>query len=377
MEDETLHRVVALAAGLKSVGNSFAARYADTLLGQSDLSRLEQTSESFLRFLKSHKGLAVMPAIASELRQYAIPDLWELHALMAKMSSHRLGLLEPAFPLLKAAGVDVMPYKGIDLMYSFPNTVGGRFMADVDPLVPFDQVPLADKTLRDNGFVQGWVDRSQLNEDRTGPRMTSIPQAELDWVLHNHHETHPYFVFASPDWLMEALPLIEKYSIQPIIEGRPYIEANVDLHHSIASGFQPEDIWPGRRSVKLSGEELYSGLGVEAYLCLYLGRTYSITHVLHDSSIRTLIDATRIVCHSAVNWELLRELVRKYRLFAPAHYVLSEIAEITGGSHAVPNEELEYYATTLRSHRAYDLGDFAPKLLRVVRRQSIAHVTGA
>lgn len=375
MNDGTLYRMIALAAGLRSIGHDRIDQYVDQLIDCCDFTRLQHDPSAFIRFLRAHKSLAFIPLLSEELAGCDLPGLWELHSTLDRISKYRLSLLEPVFPALQKAGVDVMPYKGIDLHYSFPNVAGVRFMWDADPLVPRDQIEIAGAVLRENGLSQAFVDRERLNDERSGPRMMSIPLSEVEWVLNNHHETHPYISYSSPDWLQEHLEVIEAYNIDPIIEGRAYLEVNVDLHHSIASGFAQSDIWPGSRKVKLSGPEIYSGLGVEAYLCLYMGRTYNITHVLHDSSIQTLFDTARILCHAEVNWELLRDLVDRYRLLGPAFHVLAEVAEMTADASVVPAEELEHYAESLRKDRAYDLGPLAPKLLHVVTPQTVLDVT--
>lgn len=148
------------------------------------------------------------------------------------------------------------------------------------------------------------------------------------------------------------------------------MESNVDLHHSIASGFEPADIWTGERRVHLSGPEVYRGLSLEAYLCLYLGRSYSITHTLRDASIQTLFDAARILAHCEIEWPRLRSLVQKYRLIAPAYYVLSELNSVLG-EECVPPSEIDYYRKLLLSNREYDLGGFVGKMFGYVEGSSL------
>ncbi|MBT2269018.1 nucleotidyltransferase family protein [Rhodococcus erythropolis] len=366
-------RVVAFAAGLKSVGNESGNRYADSLLEGIDLGIVEDNARAFVKYLvwsKSFPFISLLPAVEDVLQT---SDYGAVRSVLSRLTQDRLEVLVSPLADMATAGIDVLPYKGIDLIHSFPNTAGERFVWDVDPLVPFDELSLADEVLRSHGFTQGNVDQTRLDETTGLLRLESVSEEDRSWVLNNHHELHPYFKILAPDWALEYADLIADYGIEPVLHDRPYVLANIDLHHSIAAGFEPSDIWPARRTVSIDGR-VFGGLSVEAYLCLYLGRTYSVTHTLNDSAVHTLYDAVRVVCGAVVDWAYLRYLVGKYRLTAPAFYVLSEISAIVGSS-LVPDVELEHYAKELVENRQYDLGDFTGKLLGQVSATSLKEYT--
>ncbi|WP_107657298.1 nucleotidyltransferase family protein [Nocardia suismassiliense] len=370
-EARTAAQLFVLAAGLRSVGDPSVDEYAAKLLEYCDLGSLANSPEQLITFLLENKGMGYLECVLPDLADRAIPELRAVYDLSCRITDERLELLMPSFGVLQDAGIDVMPYKGIDLLHSFPNRVGRRLMGDIDPLVPFEDLSRAHEILTASGYRQGWIDKKRLNDDGTGLHLDPVPVEDLDWVLRNHHELHPYFAFSAPHWLSEHLDLIRKYDLVPVVGDHPIVEANIDLHHSIAAGFEQTDIWPSSRRVTMNDGRSYSGLGIEAYLCLYLGRTYSVTHAFNYPSMQTLCESTRLIVHAEVNWAKLRHLTEKYRLYGAAFYVLSEIDSITGCEGRVPAAEIEHYRRQLEQRPEYDLGNCMGKLVSRVSHASL------
>jgi hypothetical protein len=358
--------LAAVGAGLVSAAHPNAQEYGRRLIQQCDIDLIAHRVGEFTQFLKVKKCLAFMPGVREYFDGGQFDEMWQLCKVLDIVTDVRLEILLPAFTALRRAGIEVMPIKGFDMIYAFPNASGKRFVVDADPLVPPGDVQKAHDVLVEAGFRQGAIDRSRLNAAGTGPDLTPLEDRDLEWMLQNHHQAHPYFKFFSPELSSEQVDLLTRHTPATVIDGKPYAAAAVDLHFSIASGFEEEDQWPSRRTVTLPDGLEYPALDPEVYLCLYLGRAYSVTQAFNDPPLQTIADATRVVAACEADWSRFASLVEKYRLYAPAYYGLQQLSVILEDPRCVPDEQIAYFHDLLQAHPDYDLGDFSARFLSTV-----------
>ncbi|MFD8811200.1 nucleotidyltransferase family protein [Streptomyces sp. NPDC059627] len=366
--------LAAVGAGLISTAHHGAQEYGLRLIGQCDTSLIADRAVEFINFLKLKKCLAFMPGVREHFDDTRFNELWQLCEALDHITEKRIEILLPAFTALRQAGMEVMPIKGFDMIYSFPNASGKRFVVDADPLVRPGDMEKAHRILVDAGFRQGEISRSRLDAAGTAPELTPLEARDLDWMLQNHHQAHPYFKFFSPEWLREHADLLKRYTPTVVIEGQPYVAAAVDLHFSIASGFEEEDQWPSRRRITLPDGLEYPALDPEVYLCLYLGRAYSVTQAFNDPPLQAIADAARVVANCEMDWSRFTSLVDKYRLYAPAYYGLAQLSEILQDDRCLPSEQVEHFYDLLQGHPDYDLGDFSARFLSTAISTPFAQV---
>lgn len=351
--------IFALYLGLRSLNNEKANNYASFLYDSfirdnlNDCSQLEIT-----KFLHGRKMLSCWSMADSDTRKRFL-ETELLYRAMTVITNVRIEKLIPVFTALKENEIDVMPYKGIDFIYNYPNASGTRFISDVDPLIKRSQLLKADAVIKALGFRQGDIDRNTaLNQHEL--HITEIPKNELEWVINNHHETHPYVAFTRVNELKSYKTILEKYT-KIYDSGEPILITYIDLHQSIAAGFDEDDIWAGTVISKIEEVE-YIGLSPEVYLCLLFGRAYSVTQIYNDPTICAYVDGMRILVSKKINWEKLFSLSCKYNFHAPFYYCLSHANKMLGEDF-VPTSQINIYRESLLSRREYDLGDFYPKLL--------------
>jgi hypothetical protein len=370
----TQFSLIAVGAGLVSSCHPAAQDYGRGLIKRCSIELVAKHATEFVRFLVLQKCLAFLPGVREYFDDPRFDEMWRLCDILDEVTAVKITNLLPVFTGLHATGMDVMPIKGFDMIYSFPNASERRYINDADPLVRPGDVDRAHQVVLDAGFRQGLVDRTHPNAEGTGPLLVPLEQRDLEWMLHNHHQAHPYYKFVLQDWPTEHIGLMQRYMPEAIavIDGRPYVSAAVDLHFSIASGFDETDQWPSRRATTLPDGLEYAALDPEPYLCLYLGRAYSVTQAFHDPHLQTIADATRVVAASDVDWTRFAELTRKYRLYAPAYYGLSQLSAILHDQERLPDEQLAVFRGLLDEHPEYDLGDFSARFLSTVKSTPFA-----
>ncbi|MEV0484507.1 nucleotidyltransferase family protein [Streptomyces sp. NPDC050508] len=376
--ERTHFSLAALGAGLVSASHPGAQDYGRRLIQRCSIEVIAERTVEFVRFLIEQKCLAFMPGVRDHFDDPRFAEMWRLCEVLDGVTAIRIDTLGPVFTLLHSAGVEVMPIKGFDMIYAFPNASGKRFIQDADPLIRPDDLGRAHQIVLDAGFKQGEIDSSRPNADGTGPYLIPLESRDLDWMLQNHHQAHAYYKFVHQEWLNEHVALLERYVPEtvPIVDGKPYVSAAFDLHFSIASGFDESDQWPSRRVVTLPDGLEYPGLDPEAYLCLYLGRAYSVTQAFHDPHLQTIADAARVTAASEVDWSRFAELVKKYRLYAPAYYGLSQLSAILCDQKRLPDDQVAFFRDLLDANPDYDLGDFSARFLSTVNSTPFADVLG-
>jgi len=354
-------KMLGIAAGLRGVGHPATDSAADLFLDRIDFDEIFGHQKESVRLLQETKSLAFTDALRDRL-PYSEWNLgWELFDVLRRISAIRTDLLLDGLNSLKRSGIEVLAYKGLDMRFGYANRSPERFIMDADPIIHKADLSRVYEVLYAEGFTHGSVDRKSWNDARTGPRISPLDAADVQWVEANHHETHPLFKFAAPAWLRARADLLSELTTITILDNQPIIEIMVDVHHSVAAGFDEQDVWREPRDITMPKVGSIKATSGAVNLAVFLGRLYSVTHVFHDTPIHCIYDAAR-VCTASVDWQEYFRLVDKYRLFGSAFYGLAFLDEITNNL-LIPNEVVEQARLRLASHRQFDLGDFVGKAM--------------
>lgn len=356
---------LALAVALDSVDNIAVRRSAANIKETLKLSNFVDTEQVTL-FLLRNKVLAYLDSSPEIMATFENSDLPEVFNLRRRMHGYMQPVLEGVFAEFQKHNIEIMAYKGIDCAHAYPVRGKSRFYDDIDPIVHKADLDRADALLHSLDFHVGHLDRSRLNQSGTSLHMDAVPAEDIAWVRENHHETHPYFrvtEFQASNRELELLKKYTKYLRAPVVGDRAFLLPNVDLHWSIASGFEEADVWQRRaKTIRISDGTEVLALCHELNICLFLGRAYSIAHALHEPTIRQFTDALRVVASGVpIDWDYIAYITEKYGLQACMYYGLRRIAAML--PEMVDQALIERWEKYLIENRQYDLGDFFPKML--------------
>lgn len=226
-------------------------------------------------------GKAPPPAVASKLR--------EVYVAGAAVSMRLFHELDQVLVALRAAGIPVIPLKGAHLAKTAYEDVALRQMTDIDL----------------------WVQRHQLEAAR------SIMQL-LGYAAYSKSDR--------PQALQDALAGETKM----FKAGATLVE----LHWNIFPGewvrhttqIEEREVWD--RSVPLDGDAVRQLSPEDAivHLCVHL----AVNHQMSGIGLRTLVDLDRARRKWTVDWNVVAQRAREWRVSVATWIVLSALAELFG-----------------------------------------------
>jgi hypothetical protein len=284
----------------------------------------------------------------------------QLSEVFRIISREQYAHLRPVLSELSGRSIPVILIKGADLDLAVYQKRFPRVMGDLDLLVRPPDVPAVVEVLKQQGFVQGVLDKNLVkvvpltDAERVQAEDGSVELAEFSKLI-SVPDLLPYEGLISqylPAWRMMALG------------GSFYVALIFDVHIHLSLDFDIQDVWCDLRAVNFP--EVGACLAQSfADLSWYLAvRLYHELHLNNAFVMRSFLDVLLTVLRErdSFDWDKILRVADKYRLHPALYYTFWHIHEILGG--VVPEAVLAHLCPTRGgADRAHDWGDFIPRML--------------
>lgn len=233
--------------------------------------------------------------------------------------------LAAAIRAIEAAGLPVLVFKGAEMLalYAPCRTRAVSLMSDLDLLVPRRDLAKITRLLNDDGYVQGVVD----------PERGTIAEAHADqhrFYENHHYELHPFVRLDPIDLSSQEVEVIARLPRRTQLvgrEGKWHLIVKLDVHHNVSLDMEVEQFF--RRAIP---SHLGYGLtlGPADHLWVMVSRYYMEVAIHRKYRLRDLVFFMTMLRRLAIDWDLVVERCRHYRLYPSLFYMLSFLDQLSG-----------------------------------------------
>lgn len=298
-------------------------------------------------FARAHElGLGPSPAALSEVyRLIAREQFTQLVPVLETLAGQKLPVV-----VIKGADLDLTVYQ-----QAFP-----RVMGDIDVLVRPTDVAEVSKVFRQHGFMHGTLDKDRVE-------MTPLSEEKKLAFEEDSIELAEFAKLVSVPELLPFRPEIEcrlSYWRMAPLQDAYSLVVGYDVHTCLSLEFEQNEAWDNLRSFDYPGFGPCLGQSYTDMAWYLAVRFYHELHINCSFVMRGFLDVLAIVWrhHSAIDWERLVHVARKYQLQPALYYTFWHVHELLGA--LMPRSVVAALAPNLGAgKRSRDWGDFMAKFL--------------
>lgn len=251
--------------------------------------------------------------------------------------------------------IRALTFKGCELVSRHFAGHSLGLIADLDILIPREQVEDARRVMYGAGFCHGVFDaQAGLLRNRD---IADVAGMEL-----NHYELAPFMRVVEMEPTPASIELAQADDSHPLylVEGKPVAVIEVDLHHNVALDADAEMLF--RRAVPGS-LGLCETLSPADHIWLNLSRYYNEVSIHDKISLRPIAYTLPEIANGQVDWTVMASVAAELKLGPTLYYFLSLCDQIVPG--VIP-EALLAQVHPQRNSRIRDWGWQLGKLLDFV-----------